>query len=127
MRQWSLLLTGIFVSTCVVVPTQVKAQKKPVQVQKLAPMNTTLFLKLVNAANTAVFNCYNNNLVHECTRFHRIQNIFREHCVRGNKPMCKLWAEFNHTEMLLQTPLYTGRNRNKFPVFPLPTRISSSR
>lgn len=103
MRQWSLLLTGIFVSASIVVPTQVKAQKKPVQVQKLPPMNPTLFGKLGEAASTAVYNCYTNKLVHECLRFNRIQNILMQYCATGNKWTCRLSDQLTRRESNLQS------------------------
>ncbi|MGB3755923.1 MAG: hypothetical protein WBA07_06050 [Rivularia sp. (in: cyanobacteria)] len=101
MRYCSLLLTGLFASASVVVTTQVKAQK-PVQVQKRSSMNPVLFTKIANAANTALYNCYTNKLVHECARLNRIQNILIKYCARGDKMTCKLWAVLDRSEIAAQ-------------------------
>ena len=106
MCQWSLLLTGIFVSASIVVPTQVKAQKKPVQVQKRPSPNPDVYMKVMSIARSAIHNCYVNKRVYECGRLSNIQSTLRQYCSRGDETACTLMFDVHSIEqsaMMLQS------------------------
>jgi hypothetical protein len=98
MRQWSLLLTGLFASASVIVTTQVKAQKT-VQVQKRSSMNPDLYTKVLTTAYIAINNCYEYELIYECARLSNIQSALIQYCGSGDKIACNLMADVYSMEL----------------------------
>lgn len=99
MRQWSLLLTGLFASASVVVTTQVKAQKRPSK-------NQSMYMKVISTADIAVNNCYVRKRDNECERLHRIQSTLTKWCGKGKKEACYLLIDISSMErsaMMLQS------------------------